>query len=173
MRCGYGPPNMARKKSSKYSQKQVKFWTTVIVGVILYFMQQQGKPVTQDESTVTPAGFENVSIASVYDGDTFKINLNCSLAIYCEKVPVRVLGVDTPEIKGKTEREKKLAQQAKAFTKNFLAQGPISLSNCSRDKYFRLLCDVTNGTGKNLAQELIKNKLGYRYYGGTKSTKFQ
>lgn len=161
------------RRSGGYSQKQVKFWVTVIVTVILYFMQQQGKPLTQDENTPTPASFEDVSIASVYDGDTFKINLNCSMAVYCEKVPVRVLGVDTPEIKGKTEREKKLAQQAKAFTKNFLAQGPISLSNCGRDKYFRLLCDVTNGQGKNLAQELIKAKLGYSYYGGTKSTKFQ
>ena len=161
------------RRSGGYSQKQVKFWVTVIVTVILYFMQQQGKPLSQDENTPTPASFEDVSIASVYDGDTFKINLNCSMAVYCEKVPVRVLGVDTPEIKGKTEREKKLAQQAKAFTKNFLAQGPVSLSNCGRDKYFRLLCDVTNGQGKNLAQELIKAKLGYSYYGGTKSTKFQ
>ena len=161
------------RRSGGYSQKQVKFWVTVIVTVILYFMQQQGKPLSQDENTPTPASFEDVSIASVYDGDTFKINLNCSMAVYCEKVPVRVLGVDTPEIKGKTEREKKLAQQAKAFTKDFLAQGPISLTNCGRDKYFRLLCDVTNGQGKNLAQELIKAKLGYSYYGGTKSTKFQ
>lgn len=163
----------SRRGGGKYSQKQIKFWVTVIVSVILYFVQQQGKPLSQDENTPTPASFEDVSIASVYDGDTFKINLNCSMAVYCEKVPVRVLGVDTPEMKGKTEREKKLAQQAKAFTKNFLAQGPISLSNCGRDKYFRLLCDVTNGQGKNLAQELIKAKLGYAYYGGTKSTKFQ
>ena len=163
----------SRRSSGKFSQKQAKFWLTIIVGVIAFIMQQQGKPLSQDENTPTPASFEDVSIASVYDGDTFKINLNCSMAVYCEKVPVRVLGVDTPEIKGKTEREKKLAQQAKAFTKNFLAQGPISLTNCGRDKYFRLLCDVTNGQGKNLAQELIKAKLGYSYYGGTKSTKFQ
>ena len=162
-----------RRSGGKFSQKQARFWLTIIVGIIAYFMQQQGKPLSQDENTPTPASFEDVSIASVYDGDTFKINLNCSMAVYCEKVPVRVLGVDTPEIKGKTEREKKLAEQAKAFTKDFLAQGPISLSNCTRDKYFRLLCNVTNGQGKNLAQELIKAKLGYSYYGGTKSTKFQ
>ena len=161
----------SRQSGGKYSQKQAKFWLTIIVGVIAYFMQQQGKPL--DENADTPASFDNVSIASIYDGDTFKINLNCSLAVYCEKVPVRVLGVDTPEIKGKTEREKKLAQQAKDFTKKFLAKGPVSLSNCGRDKYFRLLCDVTNGDGKNLAQELIKAKLGYKYYGGTKSNKFQ
>lgn len=161
------------RRSGTYSKKQVKFWASVIIAVLAYFMQQQGKPLTQDENTPTPASFENVSVASVYDGDTFKINLNCSLAVYCEKVPVRVLGVDTPEIKGKTAREKKLAQKAKQFTKQFLAKGPVSLTNCGRDKYFRLLCNVTNGEGKNLAKELIKNKLGYAYYGGTKSTQFQ
>lgn len=115
----------------------------------------------------------DVSVASVYDGDTFKINLNCSLAVYCEKVPVRVLGVDCPEIKGKTKREKALAQKAKAFTKEFLQSGPVSLTDCSRDKYFRLLCAVTNAQGQNLAEELIKRDLGYRYYGGTKSDRYQ
>lgn len=167
---------MPRKQTSRRrtgTQKQVKFWASVIIAVILYFMQQQGKPLSQEANTPTPDSFDNVSVASVYDGDTFKINLNCSLAVYCEKVPVRVLGVDTPEIKGKTEREKKLAQQAKEFTKQFLNKGPIRLSNCARDKYFRLLCDVTNAAGKNLAKELIKANLGYAYYGGTKETTYQ
>jgi len=162
-----------RYTGTRYSKKQTKFWISVIVAVILYFMQQQGKPLSQNENTPTPDSFDNVSIASVYDGDTFKINLNCSLAVYCEKVPVRVLGIDTPEIKGKTEREKGLAQQAKAFTKKFLEKQPIRLSNCGRDKYFRLLCDVTNGEGKDLAKELIKANLGYSYDGGTKSDQFQ
>lgn len=160
-----------RKRAS--STKQVKFWVTVIVSVILYFMQQQGKPVTKTGPMEENKTFENVSIASIYDGDTFKINLNCSLAVYCEKVPVRVRGVDTPEIKGQTEREKQLAQKAKAFTKDFLAREPISLANCGRDKYFRLLCDVTNGEGKDLARELIKRDYGYSYQGGTKSKKYQ
>lgn len=155
------------------STKQVKFWVTVIVSVILYFMQQQGKSVTKTGPMEENKTFENVSIASIYDGDTFKINLNCSLAVYCEKVPVRVRGVDTPEIKGQTEREKQLAQKAKAFTKDFLAREPISLSNCGRDKYFRLLCDVTNGQGQDLAKELIKRDLGYSYQGGTKSKRYQ
>lgn len=158
---------------SFHSNTQVKFWITVIVAVILFFMQQQGKPLSQDKNTPTPSNFENVSIASVYDGDTFKINLNCSLAVYCEKVPVRVLGIDAPEIKGKTERERELAQQAKALTKAFLSKSPISLTQCGRDKYFRLLCNVTNGEGKDLAKELIKAKLGYSYDGGKKSDRFQ
>lgn len=171
LKMPYRKRNYSHRSSGNYSKKQVKFWASVIVTVVLYFMQQQGKPI--NENAPTPASFDNVSIASVYDGDTFKINLNCSLAVYCEKVPVRVLGVDTAEIKGQTEREKEMAQQAKEFTKKFLVKEPVSLSNCTRDKYFRLLCDVTNGEGKNLAKELIKAKLGYAYWGGTKSDKLQ
>ncbi|MBQ7908810.1 MAG: thermonuclease family protein [Elusimicrobiaceae bacterium] len=160
-------------KRRKYTKKQAKFWISVIAAVIAAVMQQNGKPVDTQADLPTEATLQNVSVASVYDGDTFKINLNCSLAIYCEKVPVRVLGVDTPEIKGKTAKEKRLAKEAKAFTKNFLSKGPISLSNCSRDKYFRLLCDVTNAQGQNLAQELIRKDLGYEYWGGKKSDKYQ
>ncbi|MCQ2410422.1 MAG: thermonuclease family protein [Elusimicrobiaceae bacterium] len=167
-------PSRRRRSSRRTSsQKQVKFWASVIIVVILYFMQQQGKPLTKTGEVEQGQMFSNVSVASVYDGDTFKINLNCSLAVYCEKVPVRVRGVDTPEIKGKTQREKKLAQQAKAFTKDFLDKRPITLSDCGRDKYFRLLCDVTNGEGKDLARELIRRDYGYSYQGGTKSKKYQ
>ena len=162
-----------RTGRKKYSKKHIKFWASIIITVILYFVQQQGKPLSKTGPVDEQQAFENVSIASIYDGDTFKINLNCSLAVYCEKVPVRVRGVDTPEIKGKTEREKKLAQKAKEFTKEFLSVAPVSLSNCGRDKYFRLLCDVTNGAGKDLAHELIKRDLGYSYQGGTKSKKYQ
>ena len=158
---------MARRRR-KYTKKQAKFWAAVLAAAALTVIQQTGKPVTDTAALPDAAALRDVSVASVYDGDTFKINLNCSLAVYCEKVPVRVRGVDCPEIKGKTKKEKALAQKAKAFTKNFLQLTPVSLANCTRDKYFRLLCDVTNGTGQNLAQELIKNDLGYAYDGGTK-----
>lgn len=169
---------MAKRKTSSHkrkspTQKKAEFVASVIIAVILFFMQQQGKPLTKTGPIEEDQTFEDVSIASVYDGDTFKINLNCSLAVYCEKVPVRVRGVDTPEIKGKTEREKKLAQEAKTFTKEFLSVRPVSLSNCGRDKYFRLLCDVQNGEGKDLARALIKRDFGYSYQGGTKSKKYQ
>ena len=166
---------MAKRKKTtfKLTKKSAKWWASLIVAVIVGLLQQQGKPLSQSSDTPETQAFENVSVASVYDGDTFKINLNCSVAVYCEKVPVRVLGVDTPEIKGKTAKEKRLAQKAKAFTKNFLAQRPVSLTDCSRDKYFRLLCNVTNGQGQNLAQELIKRDLGYEYWGGKKSSRYQ
>lgn len=164
---------MARRKRS-YSplrvSRRLKFWASLITAAILFLLQQQGKPLTKTGAVENGDLLRDVSVASVYDGDTFKINLNCSFAVYCEKVPVRVRGVDCPEIKAKTAREKSLAQEAKAFTKNFLSQSPITLTDCGRDKYFRLLCGVTNAAGKDLAEELIRRGLGYAYDGGKKQS---
>lgn len=168
---------MARRKRKtacrSSTNKTVKFWASVLATAVLIVLQQQGKPLSKTGDVEDGDMFKNVSVASVYDGDTFKINLNCSFAVYCEKVPVRVRGVDCPEIKGKTEKEKRLAQKAKAFTKAFLEDGPVTLTDCGRDKYFRLLCDITNNTGKDLAEELIRRNLGYAYDGGKKSTRYQ
>ena len=134
---------------------------------------QNSQTPTANNQVETPKELQNVEVLSVYDGDTFKINIPCDMKVFCEKVNVRVRGIDTPEIKGKTEREKELAQKAKAFTQDFLKKKPISLNNCGRDKYFRLLCNVSNNTGKDLARELINANLGYEYWGGAKSKQFQ
>ena len=159
-----------RRENTLRLSRRAKFWASVIVVCVLFFLQQRGKPLTQTGPVEDGDLLRNVSVASVYDGDTFKINLNCSLAVYCEKVPVRVRGVDCPEIEGKSAKEKALAQEAKAFTKAFLSQKPITLTDCGRDKYFRLLCGVTNAGGQDLAEELIRHGLGYAYEGGTKKS---
>ena len=112
--------------------------------------------------------FEQVTLRSVYDGDTFYVNIvPCGISVFCERIPIRVRGVDCPEIKGGSAETKALAKQAKAFTKNFLKGGEIVLLNCGRDKYFRLLCDV-QVNGKSLGEELIKAGHAVPYDGGTK-----
>lgn len=120
--------------------------------------------------------FYKVSLASVYDGDTFKVYLACRYPLFCKKMSVRVNGIDCPELKTKDPCEKQAAQKAKLFTKAFLKSGPIILRNCQKDKYFRLLCDVsvrkpsdsTRKREKSLAQALLDEKLAVPYSGGTK-----
>lgn len=97
-------------------------------------------PFLQAEET---ENFYKVELVSVYDGDTFKVNLPCEYDIFCKKISVRVKGIDTPEIRTKDPCEKRMAKKAKAFTKEFLKSGPIILRKCEKDKYFRLLCDVS------------------------------
>lgn len=112
--------------------------------------------------------FDEVTLVSIYDGDTFRVHLACNYRIFCKFISVRVRGVDCPEIKGGSAQTKALAKQAKAFTKNFLKGGKIQLRNCGRDKYFRLLCDV-KVNGQDLGEELIKAGYAIPYDGGTKT----
>lgn len=115
------------------------------------------------------ANFDNVSLISVYDGDTFYVDIpSCNIDVFCKHISVRVRGVDCPEMKGGTVETKARAKQAKEYSERFLKSGKILLYNCGRDKYFRLLCDV-NVNKRNLAQELIKNGYGIPYDGGTKT----
>lgn len=163
---------MARRR--KASGGPVQFWVYVIILlVLLYVWYRQSQPGRPASGALDADILQTAQVVSVYDGDTFKINLDCPVEVFCRDLSVRVRGIDTPEIKGKTAREKNLAQQAKQFTQHFLQQTPITLHHCGRDKYFRLLCEVTNGAGKDLAQELIQQDLGYAYDGGTKSSLYQ
>lgn len=121
--------------------------------------------------------FYKVRLASVYDGDTFKVYLPCRYPLFCKQIPVRVNRIDCPELRSHDPCEKEAAQKAKRFTEKFLKSGPIILRNCQKDKYFRLLCDVfvreqlesTRTREKSLSQALLGEQLAVPYTGGTKS----
>ena len=115
--------------------------------------------------------YSNVEVTSVYDGDTFKVNLSCEDRLLCKYLPVRVKGIDAPEFRTKNSCEKKKAKEAKLFTRNFLAQGPVTLKKCERDKYFRLLCEVYINDTNSLAEALLDAKLVVPYNGGKKVSK--
>jgi endonuclease YncB( thermonuclease family) len=79
-----------------------------------------------------------------------------------------VNGVDTPEIRGKCQYEKNLALKARDFVRDKLANAKeIKLTNLQRGKYFRVVANVVVD-GVSLEQELLDNKLAYRYDGGRK-----
>ena len=59
-------------------------------------------------------------VVEVYDGDTFKIDLQGVHPLFGDKLPIRVKGIDTPELRGTTEEIKALAEQARELTENTL-----------------------------------------------------
>ena len=76
------------------------------------------------------------------------------------------MGVDTPEIKGKCDLEKRLAREAKQYTVQALRTAKIiELRNIQRGKYFRILANVFLD-GNNLANSLIKSGHARLYDGG-------
>ena len=83
---------------------------------------------------------------------------------------IRINGIDTPELRGKCDKEKQLAKLAKHFTVERLrAAKSVVLKNIKRGKYFRLIADVyVNGV--NLGEQLIKQGHAVKYTGKTKQT---
>jgi len=60
-----------------------------------------------------------------------------------EKISIRINGIDTPEIRGKCEKEKYDAQQTKEMVADILKDAErIDLKNIERGKYFRIVADV-------------------------------
>jgi len=109
-------------------------------------------------------------VISVYDGDTFRVDIDSLPPIVGKNIPIRLNGVDTPEIQGKCQYEKDLALKARDFVRNKLANAKeIKLTNLQRGKYFRVVANVLLD-GVSLEQDLLENELAYKYTGGKKSS---
>ena len=109
-------------------------------------------------------------VISVYDGDTFRVDIESLPPIVGKNIAIRLNGVDTPEIQGKCQQEKDLAIKARDFVRIKLANAKeIKLTKLQRGKYFRVVADVYVD-GVSLEQELLENKLAYKYTGGKKSS---
>ena len=109
-------------------------------------------------------------VISVYDGDTFRVDIDSLPPIVGKNIPIRLNGVDTPEIKGKCQYEKDLALKARDFVRKKLANAKeIKLTKLQRGKYFRVVADVMID-GVSLEKELLDNELAYKYTGGKKSS---
>lgn len=118
--------------------------------------------------TKTYGNIENVQYIRNYDGDTITITINNIPPVFGHEVGVRVNGVDTPEIRGKTNCEKTLAKEAKNFVNIEVETAThIDLVDVARDKYFRILANVSY-IGKDLSLELLNNHLAVSYDGGKK-----
>lgn len=107
-------------------------------------------------------------VTSIYDGDTFRCNLQGYPPIAGERIGIRINGIDTPEMRDSRPAIKALARKAKQHTVQCLREGKqIVLRNMRRGKYFRIVADVYVD-GRNLGQELIAAGLAKSYDGGKK-----
>lgn len=107
-------------------------------------------------------------VTSIYDGDTFTVNLKDYPPIIGERISVRVYGIDTPELRDNRPDVRDLALRAKQTTVAELRGAKvIKLKNMRRDKYFRILADV-EVDGRSLAKTLLDGGYAKPYDGGTK-----
>jgi len=132
----------------------------ILITILSFLLNAQAAP---QYGTVTVS-----KVISVYDGDTFRVNIASLPPIVGKNIAIRVNGVDTPEIQGKCRYEKNLALKARDFVRDKLANAKeIKLTNLQRGKYFRVVANVTFD-GVSLEQELLDNELAYEYSGGKK-----
>jgi micrococcal nuclease len=139
-------------------------------------------------------------VVDVYDADTITLILPLDFGYY--KFSCRIYGIDTAELRSKIEENKLTAHRAKNRMLELCGLKNIQLDKiysrketqamlnsdvyvvyvkCREwDKYGRLLVDVFNNVYNdvyndhvNLADILVREKLAYPYFGGTKQTEDQ
>lgn len=105
------------------------------------------------------------TVVSVYDGDTFKVDIEGYPAIIGKSISIRIFGIDCPEKRGSRGKMKEFALAAKEYTLKRLKEATeIILQDMRRGKYFRIVSKVIID-GRDLAQELIQAGLAKPYDG--------
>ena len=108
-------------------------------------------------------------VIKVYDGDTITIASKLPFRnspIY--KFPVRLIGIDSPEIKGKSDAEIALAKQSRDALNDLIFGKTVKLRDVSTEKYGRLLANVYVD-GLHVNKWMLDNKYAIEYDGGTKT----
>ena len=107
-------------------------------------------------------------VIKVYDGDTITIATRLSGKGTIYKFSVRLLGIDTPEMKSKVPANKKVAVLAKNALKTLIYGQVVHLKEVDYDKYGRILAEVYF-EGRKLSEWMIEQRFAVAYDGGTKS----
>lgn len=118
-----------------------------------------------------------VKYLRAYDGDTVHVTLLDlqafdkaeKYAFFWKDVPVRIAGIDTPEMHGRCAKEILLAKRAKQLVEETLSKAKkVTIDHADRDKYFRILGDIY-ADGVPISQMLLDGKLAVPYSGGHKA----
>lgn len=108
-------------------------------------------------------------VIKVYDGDTITIASilpNTTEPIY--RFSVRLNGIDTPEIRGKTPTEKALAIRVRDELYAKIYGKMVTLKNVDTEKYGRILADVYLEE-EHINEWLVNQEFAVYYDGGAKT----
>lgn len=106
-----------------------------------------------------------LSVERVVDGDTVDVVLDLGFNLYT-KQRVRILGIDTPELRSKDQQEKQKALSAKEYAEQWFSSGNLTVTTTKDDKYGRILGDFRKeGEELSFGESVIKSQFGVPYYG--------
>ena len=116
-----------------------------------------------------------VLVVSVYDGDTF----NCVFGIpemfggQQFRWSCRIVGIDTPELRGSGPREKALGIMARDWVRGRILNQRINIDIQGFDKYGRLLVVPRDTNGLLLSDQLVAEGMATPYFGKGQKTDWE
>lgn len=106
---------------------------------------------------IAPAYVYRATCDRVKDGDTFVARVDLGFYV-STTVPVRIAGVNAPELHGAT---KYAGQAAKSFLLELIGNVPLLLQSHKDDRSFeRWVCDIWLADGRSVADVLIAAGFG-------------
>jgi micrococcal nuclease len=129
---------------------------------------EDGADIKWEDTVEFTFPIEGGRVIKVYDGDTITIASKLPFKdspLY--RLSVRLNGIDTPEIKGKTEDEKTAAKITRDALAALILNKVVILKNIQTEKYGRILADVYLGE-IYINEWLLKERYAVKYDGGTK-----
>ena len=112
------------------------------------------------------SGPVSAEVIRVIDGDTLALRARIWLGQDIT-VNARIRGIDAPEINGKCDREKHMAEAARLRLVTATGAGKVRLIRIENDKYAgRVLADIVTDEGTNLGAAMLESGLVRPYDGG-------
>jgi micrococcal nuclease len=109
-------------------------------------------------------------VLSVYDGDTVTLGFRSSGGMLYT-IKGRLEGIDTPELKGKSQEEKELAHQAKAILEKLILGKEVTAYFVCNDKYGgRAVVRLYTDKWESVSTYMLTHAPCRPYSGGTKSS---
>lgn len=109
-----------------------------LVYIVFFYHLLLAHPLLGNKSVV------EVELLRVIDGDTIKVNLPSCFDWMLEDVSIRLLGYDTPELRGGTMKSRREARKARDFVDRLIRSGAVlTLRNVSKaDSFGRPLAEI-------------------------------
>ena len=104
-------------------------------------------------------------VVSVYDGDTCDVEIDLGFKIKI-KERLRLLGVDTPEIRTKDKAEKKRGLQVRDKLRKLIFRQTVLIATEKEGKFGRYLADMWTSTGLHINSWLLESGYANEYFGG-------
>lgn len=110
-------------------------------------------------------GPQPARLVDVIDGDTIRVRARIWLGTDIETL-VRIEGIDTPELRGKCDEERALAERARSRVAQLATGQQLMLYDIRYGKYAGRVVARVEVQGEDIAERLLIEKLAHRYDGG-------